>query len=211
VVKKWLSRYLSRKKLLAKSVFSQRYIVIDLELTGLDAKQHEIVSVAWVLVEQQCIKLSTAEHHINKEVKQLEQSPVFHGIAQQEICQGQSLCFILNKLSCYFDDAILVFHNASLDWSFLKNAFKSNDINVRPKLIIDTFQIEKKRLLQQGQEIALDDLTLAACRARYQLPHYSNHHALTDATATAELLLAQCHQISCGNELKLADIVKVSL
>lgn len=211
MVKKWLSRYLSRKKLLAKSVFSQRYIVIDLELTGLDAKQHEIVSVAWVLVEQQCIKLSTAEHYINKEVKQLEQSPVFHGIAQQEIGQGQSLSFILNKLSCYFDDAILVFHNASLDWSFLKNAFKSNDINVRPKLIIDTFQIEKKRLLQQGQEIALDDLTLAACRGRYQLPHYSNHHALTDATATAELLLAQCHQISCGNELKLADIVKVSL
>ena len=211
MVKLWLSRYISRKKLLAKSVFSQRFIVIDLELTGLDAKQHEIVSVAWVQVDQQCIKLSKAEHYINKEVKQLEQSPIFHGIAQQEVAQGQSLSDILNKLSRHFDDTILVFHNASLDWSFLKCAFKAHGINAKAKLIIDTFQIEKKRLLQQGQEIALDELTLAACRARYKLPHYSNHHALTDATATAELLLAQCHQISCGNEIKLADIVKVAL
>ena len=211
MVKLWLSRYISRKKLLAKSVFSQRFIVIDLELTGLDAKQHEIVSVAWVQVDQQCIKLSKAEHYINKEVKQLEQSAIFHGIAQQEVAQGQSLSDILNKLSRHFDDSILVFHNASLDWSFLKYAFKAHGINAKAKLIIDTFQIEKKRLLQQGQEIALDELTLAACRARYKLPHYSNHHALTDATATAELLLAQCHQISCGNEIKLADIVKVAL
>lgn len=211
VVKRWLSEYISRQRLLAKNVFSQRYLVIDLELTGLDAKQHEIVSVAWVLVDQQCIKLSKAEHYINKEVKQLEQSPIFHGIAQQEVAQGQSLSDILNKLSRHFDDAILVFHNATLDWSFLKCAFKAHGISAKPKLIVDTFQIEKKRLLQQGQEIALDDLTLSACRARYGLPYYANHHALTDATATAELLLAQCHHISCANELKLADIVKVAL
>ncbi len=207
MVKRWLSQYLSRKKQLAKNAVAQRYIVIDLELTGLDAKQHEIVSIAWVLIERQCIKLSQAAHYINKDVKQLAQSPVYHGIAQQDIANGQSLQVILNKLSTYFDDAILVFHNASLDWGFLKHAFKVQGIVVKPNLILDTFLIEKKRLHQQGHEIALDDLTLAACRKRYQLPDYSNHHALTDATATAELLLAQCHQIGQGKELKLVDLV----
>lgn len=207
MVKRWLSRYLSKKQLLAKTVFSQRFIVIDLELTGLDVKQHEIVSVAWVLIDQQCIKLSQAQHAINKDVQSLDQSPIFHGIAQQDVAAGLELKCILSHLQSYFDEAILVFHNANLDWGFLKQAFKAYNIEAKPKLILDTLQIEKKRLHQQGQEIGLDDLTLAACRARYQLPQYTNHHALTDASATAELLLAQCHQISRGKELKLSDLM----
>ncbi|MBB1422170.1 3'-5' exonuclease [Pseudoalteromonas sp. SG43-7] len=207
MVKRWLSRYFARKQLLAQSALVQRYIVIDLELTGLDPKLHEIVSIAWVLIEKQCIKLSQAQHAINKEVLRLEQSPVYHGIAQQDVANGKSLAAILAKLSAHFSDAILVFHNATLDWGFLKQAFQAHNIDVQPLLIIDTFQIEKKRLHQQGYEIGLDDLTLSACRARYELPHYGCHHALTDAMATAELLLAQCHQISRGNELKLAELV----
>ena len=207
MVKRWLNRYLKRKQLLAQAALEQRFIVIDLELTGLDPKQHEIVSVAWVMLEQQCIKLSQAEHHINKGVKQLDQSPVYHGIARQDIAKGLSLKMILTQLSAHFEDTILVFHNSTLDWGFLKLAYAELGITVRPKLILDTLQIEKKRLHQQGHDIALDELTLSACRERYELPHYTCHHALTDAMATAELLLAQCHQISRGQALKLRELL----
>ncbi|MEH6395001.1 3'-5' exonuclease [Pseudoalteromonas sp.] len=207
MVKRWLSRYFARKLLLAENALTQRYLVIDLELTGLDPKQHEIVSIAWVLIENQCIKLSQSQHAINKDVQRLEQSPVYHGIAQHDVATGQNLAAILAALSAHFSDAILVFHNATLDWGFLKQAFQTHGLAIHPKLILDTFHIEKKRLHQQGHEIGLDDLTLGACRARYELPYYSTHHALTDAMATAELLLAQCHQISCGKELKLASLV----
>lgn len=207
MIKRWLSRYLARKRLLAQNALTQRYIVIDLELTGLDPKQHEIVSIAWVLIENQCIKLSQAQHAINKNVQRLEQSPVYHGIAQQDVAKGQKLATILTRLNTEFSDAILVCHNAALDWGFLKQAFHTHGMTAQPELILDTFHIEKKRLHQQGQEIGLDDLTLSACRERYELPQYSNHHALTDAMATAELLLAQCHQISRGKGLKLAALI----
>ncbi|MDO6648290.1 3'-5' exonuclease, partial [Pseudoalteromonas carrageenovora] len=40
-----------------------------------------------------------------------------------------------------------------------------------------------------------------------ELPSYHCHHALTDAQATAELLLAQCNQISRGKELQLRSII----
>ena len=143
MVKRWLSRYLARKQLLAENALAQRYLVIDLELTGLDPKQHEIVSIAWVLIDNQCIKLSQAQHAINKEVLRLEQSPVYHGIAQQDVANGKSLAAILAKLSAHFSDAILVFHNATLDWGFLKQGFQAHNIDVQPLLIIDTFQIEK--------------------------------------------------------------------
>ncbi|BDF93256.1 MULTISPECIES: 3'-5' exonuclease [Pseudoalteromonas] len=207
MVKRWLNRYFARKQLLGENALTQRYLVIDLELTGLDPKQHEIVSIAWVLIDNQCIKLSQAQHAINKDVRHLEQSPVYHGIAQQDVATGQNLTAILAALSSHFADAILVFHNATLDWGFLKQAFQAKGVAAHPKLILDTFHIEKKRLHQQGHEIGLDDLTLSACRARYGLPHYGCHHALTDAMATAELLLAQCHQISRGQQLKLAALL----
>jgi DNA polymerase-3 subunit epsilon len=206
MVKSLLTRYLKRRRLLSKNVLKQRYLVIDLELTGLDAKQHEIVSLAWVLIDNQCIKMSQSQHLVNKDVKSLEQSPVFHGISDTTLAQGQSLNSILHALSAHFSDCILVFHNAMLDWGFLKVALKAANITTRPKLILDTLQIEKKRLLQQCAEIKQDDLTLNACRARYELPRYHCHHALTDAQATAELLLAQYHQISCGKELKVRDL-----
>lgn len=207
MVKQLITRYLKRRHLLAQSALKQRYLVIDLELTGLDPKQHEIVSVAWVLIENQCIKNSQSQHIVNKEVKSLEQSPVFHGISTDSVAQGQSLQSILMSLSAHFSDCILVFHNAMLDWGFLKLALKNAEITQRPKLIIDTLQIEKKRLLQHASDIKLDDLTLNECRNRYDLPSYHCHHALTDAQATAELLLAQCHQISRGKELQLRSII----
>ena len=207
MVKMLLSRYIKRRQLLAKNAFSQRYLVIDLELTGLDPKQHEIVSVAWVVIDNQCIKMSESQHFINKDVKSLEQSPVFHGISTDSVAQGQSLQSILMSLSAHFSDCILVFHNAMLDWGFLKLALKNAGVTQRPKLIIDTLQIEKKRLLQHTSDIKLDDLTLNECRNRYDLPSYHCHHALTDAQATAELLLAQCHQISRGKELKVGELM----
>ncbi|WP_286891239.1 3'-5' exonuclease [Pseudoalteromonas sp. ESRF-bin5] len=207
MVKMLLSRYIKRRQLLAKNAFSQRYLVIDLELTGLDPKQHEIVSVAWVVIDNQCIKMSESQHFINKDVKSLEQSPVFHGISTDSVAQGQSLQSILMSLSAHFSDCILVFHNAMLDWGFLKLALKNAGVTQRPKLIIDTLQIEKKRLLQHTSDIKLDDLTLNECRNRYDLPSYHCHHALTDAQATAELLLAQCHQIGAGKELTLRALV----
>lgn len=207
MLKSWLSRYVARQKLLAKDARNMRYLVIDLELTGLDATQHEIVSIAWLAIEQQCIKLSTAQHAINNQVQQLAQSPIYHGIAKKDLENGQDLAAILTSLANEINGGIVVFHNAPLDWSFLKNAFKHHNLNVKPALILDTFKIEKSRLQQQGLDIALDDLTLSKCRARYNLPRYSNHHALTDAVATAELLLAQCQQISAGKAITIKQLV----
>ncbi|MBQ4856953.1 3'-5' exonuclease [Pseudoalteromonas sp. MMG007] len=206
MVKKLLSEYFKKRNLLSQNALTQRYLVIDLELTGLDAKQHEIVSVAWVVIDNQCIKMSESKHLVNKDVKSLEQSPVYHGINDDTLAKGQSLTNILAQLSSHFSNCILVFHNAILDWGFLKVALKNANINIQPKLILDTLHIEKKRLINYSCDIKQDDLTLSACRTRYELPSYHCHHALTDAQATAELLQAQCHQISRGKELKVKEL-----
>ena len=68
---------------------------------------------------------------------------------------------------------------------------------------VDTMAIEKRRLHLQGKT---KGLRLSQCRERYGLGSGSQHNALADAQATAELLLAQASHLDRDNSLKLADL-----
>lgn len=195
-----------------QSCLQANYLVIDLELTGLDPKEDEIVSIAWLPINNQRIYVAKGEHFVNSQVHSLKQSPIFHGINQQEIKKGQPLVVALNQLISCFSEYILVFHNAELDWAFLKKAFIDNGISLSEEqyksiLVLDTMKIEHKRLTRLSHDFSFDALNLEKCRQRYNLPDYSNHNALTDAMATAELLLAQINQISRGKPLAVKSLL----
>ena len=54
----------------------------------------------------------------------------------------------------------------------------------------ETVGLEHRLLTRRDQPILQGDLRLQACRERYGLPPLPAHNALSDALATAELLLA---------------------
>jgi DNA polymerase-3 subunit epsilon len=195
-----------------KNCLHAHYLVIDLELTGLNPKEDEIVSIAWLPIKNQRIYVGQGEHFINSQVSCLKQSPIFHGINQQAVQGGQPLTKALQKLVSLLDSVVLVFHNAELDWAFLQKAFIEHGINLcaeqyKSILILDTMKIEHKRLSRLSHEISFDALNLEKCRQRYNLPDYSSHNALTDAMATAELLLAQINHISSGKPLAVKSLL----
>ena len=95
--------------------FKTDYLVIDLELTGLNAKQDEIVSIAWVPISHQRIQIGNCQHFINNQVSNLNQSPVFHGIDSDSLAQRVPLNEALKALNELLDDKILIFHNQELD------------------------------------------------------------------------------------------------
>ena len=197
-------RYLKAK---GKSLDEVEFVVLDLELTGLDPKAHEIVSAAWVTMRSDRIQLKSARHIINSDVKQLEQSPVFHGIDEQTLNEGVSLKTLMTELCDVLHGKVLVCHNAYLDWGFIRLNSKALGLEALPLAIVDTMQIEKRRQLKQNTELHQDSLTLANCRSRYQLPDYEVHNALIDALATAELLLVLTNKIGAGKPLKLSVLM----
>ncbi|MDK2595898.1 3'-5' exonuclease [Pseudoalteromonas obscura] len=183
-------------------------LVVDLELTGLDPNSHEIVSIAWVLIKNGRIELEQAQHKLNCDVKQLAQSPVYHGIGEHQLVQsGEHLERIIKSFGEELASKSLVCHNASLDWGFLQKYMNKFDVAVTPAHIIDTLKIEKNKLLRSQTYLAQDQLTLAACRSRYGLPTYQNHNALSDALATAELLLAHVSHLDRQESIKLRNLV----
>lgn len=206
-LKRFFGIKIEQQEALAQNCYRAKYLVIDLELTGLDPKVDEIVSLAWLPIEEQRIIVGRSEHFINCEVNELKQSPIFHGIDRFAVKGGVPLRQALLELQPLLDNHVLVFHNAELDWAFLKAAFQNANLLLSSSVMLDTMKIEYKRLMNQGHEIASDDLNLARCRSRYQLPEYLTHNALTDALATAELFLAQLNQIAGAKGLTLKHLV----
>ncbi len=93
---------------------------------------------------------------------------------------------------------VIVVHHKGIERNFLDTALKRRIGEGIEFPVIDTLELEARlhrrkppgfidRLL--GREKV--SIRLAESRARYHLPHYRPHDALTDALASAELLQAQ--------------------
>ncbi|MFC3034189.1 exonuclease domain-containing protein [Pseudoalteromonas fenneropenaei] len=204
---RFLKRQWRRWQSAQQTLSEVEILVLDLELTGLDPRQHEIVSAAWVPIKAGRIQLGGAEHWLNRDVKQLAQSPVYHGVSHAHLAAGCALEEFVEALRRAVHNRIVLCHHAHLDLSFIRNLLRSQQCIAEPRLVLDSMWLERRRLLQQGKEIGQDDLTLAACRARYQLPPYQEHHALSDALATAELFLAQTVTMGSADSLRLAKLL----
>jgi len=173
-----------------KGFANTRYVVVDLETTALEPEQGEIASIAWVVIEQGRIQLNQSRYfHVALE-REVGQSAVFHQLTDSDLETGVSVTVAIEALLQAIGNSVLVFHNAQLDMGFINKVVKS--LWGAPLLVpvVDTLQLEHKRLLQRTEAIQPGDLRLFQCRQRYGLPAVALHDALGDALATAELWLA---------------------
>ncbi|MCW8976917.1 MAG: exonuclease domain-containing protein, partial [Sedimenticola sp.] len=104
----------------------------------------------------------------------------------------------------------LLAHHAAIEYEFLNNACMN--IYGFPFLcpVVDTLALEVRQFRMQDKAIRSGDLRLAKARARYGLPRYPAHNALTDALAAGELFLAQVAYRRTRKPLRLKDLVVVS-
>lgn len=167
------------------------FLVADLETSSLNTNDGEVLSIGWVVIKQGKIQLASAEHHLLKPQKSVGQSATIHHLRDCELEQGEDLIVVAERFLKVAAGRVLVFHHTPLDMSFLNKA--SRELFNSPLLlpVIDTLEIEKKKILRQQDHIKKGELRLAECRSRYNLPAYPAHNALMDALSSAELLLAQ--------------------
>jgi len=166
------------------------FLVVDLETSSLSANKGEILSIGWVPIHQGRIRLQQAKHVFIQNAQSVGDSAIIHQIRDCQLEDGASLANALDAFLLAAQGHVLVFHHKTLDLQFLNQACLKT---CRAKLYlptVDTLALEKKHLDFIGQPIQKGDLTLSQSRTRYGLPHFPAHNALTDAIATAELLLA---------------------
>lgn len=211
----WLTAQNTRLRALKQDWQAARWLAVDLETNGLDCDASGILSAAWVPLSAQGLDLSAAAYHVVRSTSPLTQSAIYHGLREADIRAGEDLGQVMEQLAKALEGRILVAHNAAFDWRLLRQAADQHGVVLNPLGVLDTLTLERRRLHHQyrhdqmGQD-PVGAYTLTACRRRYNMPDAPAHHALEDAIACGELFLAQAWQLSGGQPLSAADLLRQS-
>lgn len=165
-------------------------LAVDMETTSLDPRKGKIVSVGWVPVNGGVIDLSGAGYTVVRGAQVAEDAHV-HLLTQEVIDAGEELSIAVTQLRQALQGRALLAHFAALEVGFIEAASREV-FGERPRLsVVDTFALERRHMERMGTYPRGEDLRLPRVRARYGLPRYGSHNALSDALACAELYLAQ--------------------
>jgi DNA polymerase-3 subunit epsilon len=203
--------YRSLLPLLHLPLSEVQLMAMDLEMTGLDPLQDQILSIGLVPIEHGAIPLAGAQQILVQINGSVGQSATIHGILDnhlvQAVCLEDAMTWFINQTR----GRVLVAHHAPLDCRFLQQDLLTIYHQAVVLPAIDTLAIEKRRLLRQHDTIQRGSLRLGACRERYGLPLYAAHSALTDALACGELLLAQMAAMGGARQMTVADLLLQSV
>jgi len=174
-------------------------VAMDFETTGLDPESDGIISIGLVEMNHQRITCRQARHWILKPREDLKSDAVtVHGITHSKVESAPDFLTILDDMLALLAGKIVVVHYRSIERKFLHAALKSRLGEGIEFPVIDTMELEVRLWRRHtagmmeryiGQPAV--SMRLADSRARYNLPFYNPHDALTDALACGELLIAQ--------------------
>jgi DNA polymerase-3 subunit epsilon len=183
-------------------------LAVDFETTGLDAKADKLLSVGFVAIEHEQIKLSSCYHQIIKTKNKLKESNVIiHQITDAQKDQGQPLRLVIEQLLKSLAGKVMLVHFARIERQFLQQACFELYGLVPDFPMIDTLVLAKRHLDKRGVAYDPSELRLSSLRQKHQLPAHHGHNALNDAIATAELLLAQVNSKTKADDLQLKDLI----
>jgi DNA polymerase-3 subunit epsilon len=184
------------------------YVALDLETTGLDPNKDAILSLGWVGIKAMQVDLASAQHRLVKPFLAIpEQSAVIHHITDDQAAAGESLKDVLEELLELMAGKVLIAHHAKIEVGFLRKACEHYFGNGFLMRVIDTQEVARRSLQMRDQVIRSGDMRLPELRARYHLPRYRLHNALSDALAAAELFLAQLAQYDTTKAVPLNNFL----
>ncbi len=183
-------------------------LAIDLETTGLDPANDEILSVGFVPIVAGRIRLAQAETILIRPTRPVShESVVVHGLTEAQLVDAPPLKDAMPRILAALTGRVPVAHHARVEREFLSKACRRLYGFPLETPFIDTMALERRALERKGKPVGPGDLKLGACRARYGLPRYRAHDALRDALAAGELFLAQAALGSGRKKTELRDLV----
>ena len=155
------------------------YIVIDLEMTGLNPKRDAVLEVGAVKIRGKK-RVEELNFFVNPGCAIRQEVTALTGITEEMVQSGITAQEAIRRVAEFTEGEILVGHNVIFDYSFLKQLAVNERIGFERKAV-DTLKLAR-RFLQEPQKKTLDSLCeyFGIRRAR-------KHRAFEDALATQEL------------------------
>ncbi|KGX90466.1 3'-5' exonuclease [Pontibacillus marinus] len=177
-------------ELLSESVTEAPYTIFDLETTGLLPELgHEIISIGAIRIQGvHQIQYERFHMHVKPLRRVTKRTRQLTGITEEELEQSDSILEALGAFLEFSKGSILVAYPAAFDMKFLRTMLKRWKLPDRLPPSIDAQTIAKK--LYPNRKHQLDTMI-----PFFGITKLARHHALNDATMTAELYQQLLHQL----------------
>jgi DNA polymerase-3 subunit epsilon len=193
---------------------AQRFVVVDLETTGLDHTKDRVVSVGAFRVVEGRIRLGEVFSELANPGRGIPvESIKVHGITPDNIRNARPAWEVFRDFLKYLGRDIVVAHFARFDMFFLNRVMRAQYGMRLQNLVLDTVLMCRAALIEPdpyGQKKGAKRCSLDALAARYGLEVPERHTALGDAMATALILQRLLPELSEAGWKTLGDLVQVA-
>jgi len=169
-----------------------RFCAVDLETTGLNPQQDEIIAFAGIPMLGSRIAVHEGYYTLVRPKKYKLETMIFHGISKDDLggapCFGEVAPGILNAL-----DGIIVGHSVEYDHEFLREHFKRIGTRLKKECLDIVFIEEWLGREFGGQD---PDLSLDAIMSDYGLKESYRHNAMADAFCVAQIFQMQMRRLA---------------
>ncbi len=179
------------------------FAVLDFETTGTSSKTNRVIEIGLVKIKNKKI-VDTYSSLINPETEIPYYITNLTGIKTEDIVDAPTFNSTIQRLLDFIGDSILVAHNLSFDYSFLKNEFLLAGYDLPEYQTLCTLKLARK-LYPELKSKSLGNLV-----KHFRIRNEDAHRALSDATATAKILLKMIDESKRSHGIEeLTDLIRL--
>lgn len=163
------------------STFPDPYVVIDVETSGLNPEEHEIIELGAILVEAHCIKerfslLVRPQKGITSPIEGL--TGITNTMLQKE---GVEISLAMPRFIAFLRDLPVVSHNVDFDYGFLRRACAVCNLPLLSNRSIDTLTLSRRKIKK------VDNYKLSTLAKHFAIATTQIHRSLADCEITYQL------------------------
>jgi DNA polymerase-3 subunit epsilon len=184
---------------------SARWCAVDLELTGLDPRRHEIIALGAVPVDGGRVGLGGARYTLVRPSHAPKHDAVLvHKLRLADLLDAPPIEYALDLLLETLAGRVPVFHTAAVERAFLTPLLARRQ--VRLPAAADT-EVLGRVWLRERDGRAPPSLALGRLSETLGLPAEPPHHALGDAVTTAQAFVALATHLDRSSPQTVTSLV----
>ena len=188
-----------------KPIDETRFVVLDIEATGLNIKKDKILSIGALSVKGNEIDINNSlEIYVEQEKINYGTIPI-HGIINKTERNFSEIDAVKLFIE-YAGNSILVGHNVGFDISGVNQILKSNFNDFLKNKSIDTFNLFHR--ISKGERTTKHQSSLDGLCKIFNIPTSDRHTALGDAYITAVLFLKLLSRLKSRGVETLEELLK---
>ncbi|NLB53935.1 MAG: type I-E CRISPR-associated endoribonuclease Cas2 [Syntrophomonadaceae bacterium] len=157
------------------------YVVIDIETSGLNPEEHEIIELGAILVEAHKIKerfsvLVQPQKDIAEQIENI--TGITNAMLREE---GVDISIAMQRFIAFMDGLPVVAHNADFDYSFLRKACALCNLPLFSNRSICTLILSRRKIRK------VDNYKLITLAKHFGIPTTKMHRSLADCEITYQL------------------------